>query len=78
MRALGVVLHHPPIECRLQLGEKKNKKSVKTPPASSSWPRRSTFPVVVGERGAVNTCRIPLSTARSRQLGLRRFKRMHR
>jgi hypothetical protein len=28
---------------------------------------------VVGERGAVNKCRIPLSTARSRQLGLRRF-----
>jgi hypothetical protein len=28
---------------------------------------------VVGERGAVSKCRIPLSTARSRQLGLRRF-----
>ena len=62
VRPGGVVLHHPRIQRGLQVLDRGEhpvmpvKNSARIVLCS-----RSTFPVVVGEYGAVNRCRIPLS-----------------
>ena len=62
MRTLGVVLDHPGVHGGLQLPDGRVRRSAAVKhSARIVLCSRSTFPVVVGDRGAVSRCLIPFS-----------------